>query len=183
MIRRRSDTRERIQETALKLFTEKGYESTSLREIAEVLGVTKAALYYHFKTKEEIIYSIMSDLQKSFAELIEWAKSIPQTLDSRKQMLRELFVLLKGRWRPLILFAQANQNQLKSMRHPERRLDEIREMFSVIGGSEADSVKSYHSMVAVAALVIASFPNPLLPDPDADLSEVAFDIAFDLISR
>ena len=42
-------TRQRIQAVALELFTEQGYEKTSLREIAERLNVTKAALYYHFK--------------------------------------------------------------------------------------------------------------------------------------
>src|SRR5262249_20860254 len=47
--RHRSDTRARIQQVALELFAEQGYEKTSLREIAERLDVTKAALYYHFK--------------------------------------------------------------------------------------------------------------------------------------
>ena len=46
---------------ALELFTENGYEATSLREIAERLGVTKAALYYHFKTKDEIIDSLVDE--------------------------------------------------------------------------------------------------------------------------
>ena len=41
---RRGDTRARIQQVALELFAEQGYERTSLREIAERLGVTKAAL-------------------------------------------------------------------------------------------------------------------------------------------
>src|SRR5207249_3794900 len=53
------DTRSRIQEVALELFTEKGYDQTSLREIAERLDVTKAALYYHFKTKEDIVASFV----------------------------------------------------------------------------------------------------------------------------
>ena len=48
----RTGTRERIKQVALELFTEQGYEGTSLREIAERLGVTKAALYYHFKSKD-----------------------------------------------------------------------------------------------------------------------------------
>src|ERR1039457_770640 len=51
----RGDTRQRIQAVALELFAEQGYEKTSLREIAERLGVTKAALYYHFKSKEAIV--------------------------------------------------------------------------------------------------------------------------------
>ncbi|MGH9081684.1 MAG: TetR/AcrR family transcriptional regulator [Acidimicrobiales bacterium] len=51
-------TRERILEVALELFTEQGYEQTSLREIAERLGFTKAALYYHFSSKEEIFMAL-----------------------------------------------------------------------------------------------------------------------------
>ena len=46
---------------ALELFAEQGYEKTSLREIAERLGVTKAALYYHFKSKEDIVRSFTED--------------------------------------------------------------------------------------------------------------------------
>ena len=42
--RRRGNTRQRIQDVALDLFAEQGYEKTSLREIAEQLDVTKAAL-------------------------------------------------------------------------------------------------------------------------------------------
>ena len=46
------DTRERILDTALDMFIERGYDKTSLREIAERVGVTKPALYYHFSSKE-----------------------------------------------------------------------------------------------------------------------------------
>lgn len=52
------DTRERILDVALDLFIEKGYDKTSLREIAEQLGVTKAALYYHFKSKQDILMAL-----------------------------------------------------------------------------------------------------------------------------
>ncbi len=54
------DTRERILDVALDLFIEKGYDKTSLREIAEQLGVTKAALYYHFKSKQDILMALHS---------------------------------------------------------------------------------------------------------------------------
>ncbi len=53
-----TDTRERILDVALDLFTEQGYDGTSLRQIAEQLGVTKAALYYHFESKEDILMAL-----------------------------------------------------------------------------------------------------------------------------
>jgi AcrR family transcriptional regulator len=51
-------TRERILSVALDLFTRKGYEATSLREIADELGFSKAALYYHFSSKQEILLAL-----------------------------------------------------------------------------------------------------------------------------
>src|SRR5579871_5610112 len=56
--RPRGETRERILDVALELFNEQGYEKTSLREIAERLGITKAALYYHFERKEDILLEL-----------------------------------------------------------------------------------------------------------------------------
>jgi AcrR family transcriptional regulator len=51
-------TRDRILAIALDLFVEKGYENTSLRDIAEALGFTKAAIYYHFRSKEDIFMAL-----------------------------------------------------------------------------------------------------------------------------
>src|SRR5271170_7729244 len=51
-------THERILDVALDLFLEKGYDKTSLREIAEQLGFSKAALYYHFASKEDIFMAL-----------------------------------------------------------------------------------------------------------------------------
>src|SRR5262249_32604407 len=76
--RSRTDARARIQQVAVELFTEHGYEGTSLREIAERLSVTKAALYYHFKSKEDIIQSLAEDYQAQTDDLIAWARSQPR---------------------------------------------------------------------------------------------------------
>ncbi|HEY3977270.1 MAG TPA: helix-turn-helix domain-containing protein [Streptosporangiaceae bacterium] len=56
--RPRGSTRERILDIALELFNEQGYDKTSLREIADRLGTTKAALYYHFERKEDILFAL-----------------------------------------------------------------------------------------------------------------------------
>jgi AcrR family transcriptional regulator len=85
---RRGDTRARIQQVALELFAEQGYEKTSLREIAERLDVTKAALYYHFKSKEEIVRSLAEDYFGQMDALIAWAKGQPRTPATRATVLR-----------------------------------------------------------------------------------------------
>ena len=50
--------RERILDEALDLFVEKGFDNASLRELAERMGFTKAALYYHFQSKEDIVTTL-----------------------------------------------------------------------------------------------------------------------------
>ena len=74
----RTDTRSRVQKVALELFAEQGYEKTSLREIAERLGVTKAALYYHFKSKEDIVHSFTDDYFAELDALLDWARDKPR---------------------------------------------------------------------------------------------------------
>jgi AcrR family transcriptional regulator len=57
--RRSADTRAEIREVATELFAAQGIEQTSLREIAERLDITKAALYYHFPSKDELIAELV----------------------------------------------------------------------------------------------------------------------------
>ncbi|MFD9892902.1 TetR/AcrR family transcriptional regulator [Amycolatopsis sp. NPDC059027] len=55
-------TKQRIQTAARELFTSKGVRNTSLQEIADRLGITKPALYYHFSSREELVRSIVQPL-------------------------------------------------------------------------------------------------------------------------
>lgn len=53
-------TKERITEEALTLFSTKGYKGTSVKDIAEAVGIKDASLYKHFKSKQEIFDSIVA---------------------------------------------------------------------------------------------------------------------------
>ncbi|HEY9373828.1 helix-turn-helix domain-containing protein [Streptomyces sp.] len=110
----RGNTRQRIQDVALELFAEHGYEKTSLREIAERLDVTKAALYYHFKTKEDILIGLFHDLTRPMDELIEWAQEQPRTLETKQEVLRRYQVALADA-APLFRFMQENQATVREL--------------------------------------------------------------------
>ncbi|MBT2443870.1 TetR/AcrR family transcriptional regulator [Streptomyces sp. ISL-36] len=110
----RGNTRQRIQDVALELFAEQGYEKTSLREIAERLDVTKAALYYHFKTKEDILIGLFHDLTRPMDELIEWAEEQPRTLEVKQEILRRYQVALSSAV-PLFRFMQENQATVREL--------------------------------------------------------------------
>ncbi len=61
-----ADTRQRILEAATTRFLDRGYDATSLREIAEDLAITKAAVYYHFPSKEDILRAVLDPLTGLF---------------------------------------------------------------------------------------------------------------------
>src|SRR5580658_8327947 len=78
-------TRERILDIALELFAERGYDKTSLREIAERLGTTKAALYYHFERKQDILLELhlrLHALGREAVEQLERLEDGPQLADA-----------------------------------------------------------------------------------------------------
>src|SRR5689334_8457349 len=62
MPRLTGDAREEIKAAALELFATRGYGQTSLREVAETLGITKAALYYHFSSKDDLLTALIQPL-------------------------------------------------------------------------------------------------------------------------
>ena len=64
-------TKRIIFNTAIKLFSEKGYESTSIEEITAVAGVAKGSLYYHFPTKEDVFDFLLDDASKLLSNSIE----------------------------------------------------------------------------------------------------------------
>jgi AcrR family transcriptional regulator len=104
----RGDTRSRLRQLALEMFAEQGYEKTSLREIAERLGVTKAALYYYFKSKEDIVRSLVEDYMAQIDDLIAWGKDQHRDAATRAEIVsRYLGIVADG----TAVFRLLHQNQ------------------------------------------------------------------------
>jgi AcrR family transcriptional regulator len=72
-----AETRERILDVAQELFIHQGYDKTSLRDIAKRLGITKAALYYYFERKEEILVELHLRLHALGASLLDELEAAP----------------------------------------------------------------------------------------------------------
>lgn len=66
------DTRSLIYRKAVRVFAEKGYDATSVQEIAEATGVAKGTIYYHFKGKRELF---VASIKEGLRELIDEAKA------------------------------------------------------------------------------------------------------------
>jgi len=121
---RRSDTRARIQKVALELFAEQGYDKTSLREIAERLDVTKAALYYHFKSKEDIVRSLAEDYFGQIDAVIAWAKTQPRTAATRAKVL-DRYVQIVAEGSGVFRMLQHNQAAMSSLAGEKHKRGEV----------------------------------------------------------
>ena len=90
---RRTDTRARILETAAGLFAERGYAGTSMRDLAEKLGVTPAALYYHFPSKGDILQELVDEPIAHMREVLEQQRDLT-TPAARTQFVADVLVAL-----------------------------------------------------------------------------------------
>jgi AcrR family transcriptional regulator len=84
------ETRRRILDSAAESFAAHGYSGASMRDIAEGLGITKAALYYHFASKEDLLDGLVNPVMQSMADFAQAAQSGELTT---KQILREFLDL------------------------------------------------------------------------------------------
>ncbi|WP_314253615.1 TetR/AcrR family transcriptional regulator [Streptomyces kutzneri] len=180
--RRRGDTRQRIQDVALELFAEQGYEKTSLREIAERLEVTKAALYYHFKTKEDIIISIFEDLTRPIDELITWAEGQPRTLETKREVLRRYSEAMAA-GAVLYRFMQENQATTRELSIGEtvkKRLFTLVELLRTQDGPLTDQVRCVSALFTLHAGMM--FLQHVEGDPE-ETRLAALEVATDLITQ
>jgi AcrR family transcriptional regulator len=125
------DTRSRLRELALQLFAEQGYEKTSLREIAERLGVTKAALYYYFKSKEDIVRSLVEDYVAELDRLIDWGKQQPRTAQTRAEIVSRYLDIVANGAEVFRMLAQ-NQAAVTSLASAKERGELFRERMDAL---------------------------------------------------
>ncbi|MCA2220552.1 TetR/AcrR family transcriptional regulator [Nonomuraea aurantiaca] len=183
MAGRRTDTRERIQRVAMELFAERGYDKTTLQEVAERLEITRPALYYHFRTKEEILSSIADGFIASLDELAEWARAQPDTFEARREILRRISELLEDKWRPLMRFAQMNQGAFAQSSVGDRMQDRIVTLVSVLSRPGADAIMQFEARLAVFALILGGVPEVFGMDlPPSELASTAMTVAVRLVS-
>jgi AcrR family transcriptional regulator len=177
------DTRSRLRLLALKLFAEQGYEKTSLREIAEQLGVTKAALYYYFKSKEDIVRSLVEDYVADMDALIAWARAQPRTPDTRAEIVRrylrivangaEVFRMLHQNQAAVSGFANAKERGELF----KERMDALVDLLTEPGASLGDQVRAASCLMSISFCCMHYRDRAASP---AELETAVLDVALEL---
>ncbi len=107
-------TRERILDVALDLFTDQGFDGTSMREIAERLSISKPAIYYHFASKEEILMALHLRLHEFGRAALAQLAGQTVTLQVWGSLLNELLDQMLAQ-RKIFLMHERNQAALEKL--------------------------------------------------------------------
>ena len=118
--RRRQQTRDVLIAAATEVFAERGFDGTSLEEVAERAGFTRGAIYKNFSGKEELFFAVIERLNE---QVIEAFRAIAPTSANAKEWD---FSHLADMWRASIgefddLFAMGMEFQLYVLRNPAAR--------------------------------------------------------------
>jgi len=168
-----SDTRDRILRVASELFSEQGYDGTSLREIADRLGFTKAALYYHFQSKEQILAALLEpvdELLREFVDRLEgadglegWSEALDWVLDQMTDAM-DLFVLME-RNRTLL-----EARRLESMAEHQQMHQRIEKAVLTATPDLGEQVRMFAALGAVTAFDDWA-PTLLVEGPQDEIRE------------
>ena len=120
-----SKTKDKILKHALKLFSSKGYKATTVRDIAGAVGIKQSALYNHFKNKDEILETLISNLTSSAIVTIFDDKESKELHKQGKSLLMSIATTFK-----LIGFDSQNEALLKLLMQEIYRNERIREIYN-----------------------------------------------------
>jgi AcrR family transcriptional regulator len=162
----RTAAQTRVLDAALRLIAERGVSGTSLQMIADAMGVTKAAVYRQFKTKEEIVIAITEREMSSLEDALEAAEAAGNGLRAREVLLDRMIdqaverrgVVSVLQFDPVIIRLQAEHE-------PFQRF--IERLYAALLGTEAGPEARFHAAMLSSAISVAVM-HPLIADLDAD---------------
>lgn len=113
--------RDHVLRTAVALFNEQGYEATSIADLAERLGVTKAALYHHIDSKEQILEGALEEALGGLEAALDAALERPTAADRLTAVIRGAVHVLTARQPQVTLLLRLRGNSPIETAALERR--------------------------------------------------------------
>ncbi|CAM3428303.1 TetR/AcrR family transcriptional regulator [Isoptericola cucumis] len=161
-----SHTRERIQSAALELFAAQGLQQTSMRQIADRLGLTKPALYYHFASREELVRSLVQPLVDDVEELLARVEAQDADDAAGPRPVLEAFFDITYRHRAINQLAVRELSALAYLDLGTRVVGWRHRLTTLLVGADADLAARTRAVVAAGGLAdcIVMFPEVSLDD-------------------
>lgn len=162
----RTAAQTRVLDAALRLIAEHGVSGTSLQMIADAMGVTKAAVYRQFKTKEEIVVAITEREMSKLEDAVEAAETEGHSLRAREVLLdRMIDQAIERRGVVSVLQFDPVIIRLQAEHEPFQRF--IERLYAALLGTEAGVEARLHAAMLSSAISVAVM-HPLIADLDAE---------------
>ncbi|TQK30500.1 TetR family transcriptional regulator [Arthrobacter sp. SLBN-53] len=163
--------RERVIDAAVELFAEHGVQGTSLRMIADRLGVAKGAVYYQFRSKDDIVLALLTPLFDAIAGVVEDAEAQPSPQSRRDTAIRGLVDVAVDQRRATCLFRGDPVVDELVTRHGELQILADR-MRALLSGTEPTDIQRVALSVACAGLYFCTTDPRLRDIPAPHLREI-----------
>lgn len=165
------DTRTRLLAAALRLFSEHGVEGASLQMIADDLGITKAAVYYHFRTKDEIVDAVAEPLLRDLGLIAERAIAQKRRGAQIDHLLHGLVDLVVGN-RTLAALYSSDPGFARAVEKTVQDADTFKaRVIEVVAGPDPDIAAIVTAHVALAGIALAGGSPDLAGVSDEDLRD------------
>lgn len=177
-----ASTRDRIPVVALRLFAEKGYEATSMREIAEQLNMTKAALYYHFDSKEDIVRAVVSTMHDKISELVTWAATQKVDDDLRREVLSRWSDIRQSQGLALFRFMVTNRQVLDDARPDHQSMKrQMSVLYDILTPADASVEEKVRVRMALMAITMAGMTGDQINADADEIFAAARRVSFELL--
>jgi len=114
------ETKRKIIEVSETLFTENGYDSTTVQDICNKAEISKGAFFYHFPTKEflflEILDKYLSELDKRMNEIEKRSKNTLKAMEEMVVILEEIFITSEGKFTIFLEFLRKASKETEIMK-------------------------------------------------------------------
>jgi AcrR family transcriptional regulator len=162
----RTAAQTRVLDAALRLIAERGVSGTSLQMIADAMGVTKAAVYRQFKTKDEIVIAITEREMSKLEDAVEAAEAEGHPVRAREVLLdRMIDLAIERRGVVSVLQFDPVIIRLQAEHEPFQRF--IERLYAALLGTEAGVEARFHAAMLSSAISVAVM-HPLIADFDGD---------------
>ncbi|WP_230329238.1 TetR/AcrR family transcriptional regulator [Nocardia aurantiaca] len=163
-----------IRDAALQLFSTKGFDHSSLREVADAVGITKASLYYHYASKVDLLVAIIEPMFDEVRTQVEGLDDIAHTPENVREVIRQrLRSMLSNRqvgalcMRDTVAIVNALGNRYPDMIELHHR------MCRWMAGPDADDDTLLRAAAAMQVLSTAMMSQEIVPHTDTDHIEQA----------
>jgi AcrR family transcriptional regulator len=165
-------TKDAIRDAAIRLFSSKGFEQTSLREVADAVGITKASLYYHYASKLDLLLAIIEPIIDELTAVVDRAERLDRDPAAIREVLTgQLRVFLRYRTagamcvRDTVAIINAIGDRYPDMINLHRRL------CGWLAGPDPDDAAILRASAALEALSSVLLSHELAPTADDELIE------------